>query len=95
MSAERIVVCHDPDGKPCGRLTEQECHALSSAGKGRAVRSRKGALVRFILTGWPEPLGWKGSSRTQTQRIRNDRGEIVAPSFHLEFKPLVYSRPQG
>ena len=39
--------------------------------------------------------GWRGSSRTQTQRIRNDRGEIIAPDFALEFKPLVYQQPRG
>jgi hypothetical protein len=43
----------------------------------------------------PQVAGWRGSSLAQTQRIRNERGEIIAPDFALEFKPLVYQQPQG
>ncbi|MCL4852556.1 MAG: hypothetical protein KJZ78_14395 [Bryobacteraceae bacterium] len=44
--------------------------------------------IRYIR---PEhaPILWRGSSRNQTQRIRNDKGEIIAPDFHVEFKPLA------
>jgi len=33
-------------------------------------------------------VGWRGGSHT-TQRIRNEQGEIIAPDFHLEHKPLL------
>jgi hypothetical protein len=95
MFDERRVVCHGPDGKPCGRLTEQECDALQSAGKGRAVRSRKGALVRFMLSVWPEPIGWRGGSRTiRRAPIRNSQGVAVTPPIYIH-TDLVSSIPQG
>lgn len=33
-------------------------------------------------------VGWRGGSHT-TQRIRNEQGEIVAPDFHVEHKPVL------
>jgi hypothetical protein len=95
---EKTILCHGMDGKPCGRLTEQECQALESTGKGRAVRSRKGALVRFMLNAMPENrvcIGWLGGSYTTKHvPIRDQEGvAITAPFF--QHKPLIYSRPQG
>lgn len=95
---ERHILCHGADGKPCARLTEAEAERLAAARRGRIVRSRRGEIVRFLMSGSAAGrlcIGWKGSSQTQTQRIRNARGEIIAPKLHLEFKPLVYGTPQG
>jgi hypothetical protein len=61
-------------------------------GVGHSKRIR---YIQPLINGRIGSVAWHGSSRTQTQRIRNDRGEIIAPDFHIEFKPLVYSRPQG
>lgn len=94
-TTEREIVCHDAAGKPCARVSEAEACQLAAAGKGRLVRSRRGAIVRLLLSESRSCVGWRGGSRTQTQRIRNERGEQIAPDFHIEFKPLVFASPQG
>jgi len=98
MSEERLIVCHGADGKPCARATEAECLQLVASSKGHIIRSRKGQIVRLMLNDAAcgrVCIGWRGGSRTQTQRIRNERREIIAPPCHVEFKPLIYSTPQG
>ena len=97
MLGRQGVVCHDADGKPCGRLTERECSALESAGKGRVPRSRKGAVVRFMLDAKPDNricIGWLGGSHT-TRRVpcRNDQGQATTAPI-IEHKRLVSSTSQ-
>jgi hypothetical protein len=50
MPQERLVVCHDAAGKPCARVSEAEAHQLAAAKKGRIIRSRRGLVVRLLLS---------------------------------------------
>jgi len=42
------IIFHDAEGIPRGVVSETQCEALVNAGLGRAVRSRKGEIKRFI-----------------------------------------------
>ena len=70
MSTERRIILHDADGGRGGMLSEIECEQLVMAGKGFAVRSRKGEIKRFIC--YPRSrIYFRGASQT-TQPIRAD-----------------------
>lgn len=71
-----------------GDVSAAEALALARAGHyvGTGNRNRIKLLEPARLL-----MGWHG--RHTTQRIRNDAGEIVAPDYHLEHKPLVKARP--
>jgi hypothetical protein len=64
----------------------REAFVLSLSKKYVGIGHQK--RIRYIR---PEHVRicWRGNSRNQMQRIRNDQGEIIAPDYHLEFKPLV------
>jgi hypothetical protein len=75
---------------PVGKVSISRALELVAAGFIGIGNRRRVLFLRPELR--PEAVGWRGSSRTQTQRIRNDRDEIIAPDFALEFKPLVYQQ---
>ena len=94
MFEERIVVCLNSDGKPCGRITEAEAVRLDAAGRGRIVRSRTGRM-RLMLAAVPEIVvaqnyrGWRGGSNT-TRRVPVRRGGVAVTQPLTEHRALVF-----
>ena len=85
------VEVRDAQSFRLGAITVDQALHLAESGRYVGIGNRRRVLfIRPELR--PSAIGWKGSNRTQTQRIRNHRGEIIAPDFALEFKPLVWGK---
>ena len=70
MSEERKIILRDADGSRCGMLSEVECEQLVKAGKGYAVRSRKGEIKKFVC--YPRSRIYLSGANQTTQSIRAD-----------------------
>jgi len=81
--ADRITL-HEQNGDRRGFVAAEQCDVLQREGKGFAVYSRRGKLVRFILYGYGRPIfdGREGAirmhdaSRTTQPSIR-EGGQLL------------------
>ena len=87
MSNEREIILRDADGGRGGMLSEVECEQLVKAGKGYAVRSRKGEIKKFVC--YPRSrISLHGASQT-TRPVRADGSGRAALGQALGNRRLI------
>ncbi|OFW15072.1 MAG: hypothetical protein A3H27_12335 [Acidobacteria bacterium RIFCSPLOWO2_02_FULL_59_13] len=102
IPVSKQIIFHDAEGIPRGAVSAEQCDRLVQAGLGRAIRSRKGEIKRFIC--YPrcrvyfevrEAIAALHSTSRTTRPVRADGtgaaavGQVLGhPRLIREHKPL-------